>query len=83
MTEVLGLPLDLALDRLGKSGIDDIEIQRCDAPRAKNTRGTLRVVRVRDAGRTLTVCAFRDEAIPLAEEENEVQPAGTFETQGE
>ena len=26
---------------------------------------------------------MRPEAIPLAEEENEVQPAGTFETQGE
>ena len=61
MTEVLGLPLDLALDRLGKSGIDDIEIQRCDAPRAKNTRGTLRVVRVRDGGKLLTVSLFPDD----------------------
>ena len=83
MTSLLGLPLDQALDALKKSGVTDVKIERYFAPRGEHTRGTLRVVRVRDAGRTLTVCAFRDEATPLAEDENEVQPAGTFETQGE
>ena len=78
-----GMSESIIVEALQKSGVTDVKIERYFAPRGEHTRGTLRVVRVRDEGRTLTVCAFRDEATPLAEEENEVQPAGTFETQGE
>ena len=66
MTELLGLPLDAALEKLGSEGINDISICEISAPRGKITRGTLRVVR--QCGKTLTVCRFPDT---VSEAENE------------
>jgi len=60
MTELLGLPLDTALDLLKQKGISDVRVEIYTAPRDENTRGTLRIVRVRDGGRYLTVCRFSD-----------------------
>ena len=72
MMELLGLPLDKALEALTQSGVTDVKIERYSAPRDNNTRGTLRVVRIRDGGRVLTVCLFPDDVHAAAEEENEV-----------
>ncbi len=60
MINVLGLPLEKALDLLKENGIGDILVTRCAAPRDKQARGTLRVVRQTDGGAQLTVCAFKD-----------------------
>ena len=60
MTDILGLPLEKALDVLKQEGAGDITIIRYAAPRAKDTRGTLRVVRAEKDNTVLTVCAFKD-----------------------
>ena len=73
MTELLGLPLDTALARLAAENISDIRIERYTAPRDGNTRGTLRIVRVREGGRLLTVCLFPD-SVKSAEEDG-LKPA--------
>ncbi len=61
MTSVLGMPLDAALKKLAESGITDAAVKRCDAPRARASRGTLRIVAEKDGGRALTVCLFPDD----------------------
>ena len=61
MTNLLGLPLQSALKRLADTQNDAIVVTRYTAPRDKNARGTLRVVKAEDSGRRLTVCLFNDE----------------------
>jgi hypothetical protein len=57
--ELLGLPLAEALKRLRAQGIEPaVLVSR--APRRKEEQGAPRVVRVQQAGRVLTVCAFQD-----------------------
>ena len=61
MTEVLGLPLSLAVCLLEEAGKKDFQIERYIAPRGEHTRGTLRVVRYDERHEKLTVCLFPDE----------------------
>ena len=61
MTELLGLPLDKALERLRALGIETPTRIETHAPRGPLEGGTLRVLSVRDEGRTLIVSAFRDQ----------------------
>ena len=58
MINVLGLPLEEALEKLSAAGVGNILTERYAAPRAKDARGTLRVVRQNEDGTFLTVCAF-------------------------
>ena len=60
MTSVLGLPLKTALELLEQEGVCDILITRYSAPRATDTRATLRVVKENEDRTCLTVCAFGD-----------------------
>ncbi|MBQ6645462.1 MAG: hypothetical protein IJM56_02145 [Clostridia bacterium] len=60
MMSVLGLPLKTALDLLSSEGAGNLLITRYDAPRAKDPRGTLRVVKENEDRTHLTVCAFQD-----------------------
>lgn len=54
---VLGLPLDEAIQRLAAQGIQPkVTISR--APRRPEEVGALRVVQVRDGGAGLVACAF-------------------------
>lgn len=62
MTQSLkGLPLETARNILESEGLTGIEVTETVAPRGNVPRGTLRVVRVRDGGRKLTVARFPDE----------------------
>ena len=58
MTNVLGLPLDEALRRLRAEGIEP-EILHTAGFREK-AEGTLRVIRIWENGRRLTVARFPD-----------------------
>lgn len=62
---MLGLPLDEAVERLRAMGIEP-RLQITRAPRRPEGTGALRVIRVREEGRELTVAAFmappREEA---------------------
>ena len=58
MTNVLGLPLEEALRRLSEEGISP-EIEHTAGFREK-AEGTLRVIRIRENGRRLTVARFPD-----------------------
>ena len=60
MMSVLGLLLEKALETLSAEGAGNILITRYSAPRATDTRGTLRVVQENKEHTHLTVCAFRD-----------------------
>ncbi|MBQ3078477.1 MAG: hypothetical protein IJC48_00575 [Clostridia bacterium] len=68
MTQILGLPLEEALERLNAAGIDPIEITSVSAPRGSMPRGSLRVVRVKENGRFLTIARFNDSV-----EETEIE----------
>lgn len=58
---LLGLRLEEAIRRLEAQGIRPaVTISR--APRHPEGRGALRVVRVRENGRELTACAFKQAA---------------------
>lgn len=61
MTQVLGLPVSLAVKLLEGTGKKDLQIERYIAPRGEHTRGTLRVVRYDEKSEKLTVCLFPDE----------------------
>ncbi len=61
MMSVLGLPLELALERLNAAGVGDIIISRTCAPRAKEARGSLRVIKQNEDGTRLLVAAFADK----------------------
>ena len=55
---LLGLPLEKAILRLRAAGVEPhIEISR--APRRPQQAGALRVVRVKNGGREITVCGFQ------------------------
>jgi len=58
MTDLLGLRLEDALERLEQRGADTPEVLVSSGPRGERADGTLRVVRVRPG--QLTVCAFMD-----------------------
>ncbi len=60
MISVLGLPLETALEKLEAAGVGNIHITRYSAPRAKDTRGTLRVIQQSEDASELTVCVFHD-----------------------
>ena len=60
MISVLGLPLETALEKLSAAGAGNILITRYSAPRAKDTRGNLRVVKENSDRTHLFVCAFDD-----------------------
>lgn len=57
---VLGLPLEDALAALAADS-QQLAITEISAPRGEAPRGTLRVVAVRDGGRTLVVARFPDQ----------------------
>ena len=59
MIDVLGLPLDAALRCLTERGITDPEIIHT-AGRREAAEGTLRIIRVSEDGRRLTVARFPD-----------------------
>ncbi|HML46203.1 MAG TPA: hypothetical protein PKE04_05575 [Clostridia bacterium] len=61
MNELLGLPLEAALQKLEAAGISPVRVIRSFAPRRQDGMGHWRVVRVREEGRALVVCAFVDE----------------------
>lgn len=63
---LLGLPLELALERLHASGIEP-KIIESRAPRRPAGNGALRVVRIKDGGREVTACGFETS---LKEEEH-------------
>ena len=66
--DLLGLPLEQALDMLRAEGISADVLQTCAPRRADETRGMLRVVFASDDGRRLTVSRFLD---PIAEGQQE------------
>ena len=57
MTQVLGLELEEALERLRAMGVEPEVVTAC-APGTNREGGTLRVIRVR--GNEITVSAFQD-----------------------
>jgi len=60
MVSVLGLPLDKAVSLLKAANAEEIEIKEISAPRGNTPRGTLRVVRVENGGKTITCARFPD-----------------------
>ena len=60
MTELLGLPLDLALEICLARGLAAPDIVQTRAPRRAVSEGTLRVVRVDAQGARLFVARFPD-----------------------
>ena len=67
MNGLLGLPLEAALRRLEAAGVSPVRVIRSRAPRRQDGLGHWRVVRVREGGRALVVCAFMDEIQPVRE----------------
>lgn len=64
MTQSLkGLPLEMALRRLESEGLTDIQIMETVPPRGNAPRGNLRVVRVQNGGKKLTVARFPDDVL--------------------
>ena len=63
---LLGLPLDEALERLRAAGLEP-NIVESRAPRRPAGNGALRVVRIKNGGREITVCGFQTA---LKEERN-------------
>ena len=57
--DLVGLRLDMALERLASRGIDDVRVTETCAPRGKPSQGQLRVVRMTDG--ELLVAQFPDE----------------------
>ena len=57
MSELLGMRMEDALDRLRQNGMD-AEVVVSSSPRGERPDGSLRVVRVRPG--QITVCAFMD-----------------------
>ena len=57
MSELLGMRMEDALDRLRRHGMD-AEVVVSSSPRGERPDGSLRVVRVRPG--QITVCAFMD-----------------------
>ena len=61
MTEgILGLSLEDAVACLRSAGVEPVEITEVSAPRGSTPRGSLRVVRVRDGGRSIVCARFPD-----------------------
>ena len=67
--DLLGLPLQRALDVLKAEGISASVNQTCAPKRADETRGTLRVVYASSDGERLTVARFLD---PIADGQQEI-----------
>lgn len=57
MQQLLGLPLEEALERLRQAGLE-AQVVETSAPRSR-AAGTLRVIRI--CGTTLTVSRFQDD----------------------
>ncbi|MBQ1256069.1 MAG: hypothetical protein IIW08_07065 [Clostridia bacterium] len=60
MISVLGLPLEKAVSLLKAANVEGIDIKEISAPRGNTPRGTLRVVRVENGGKTITCARFPD-----------------------
>ncbi len=60
MIDLLGLPLDVAVQRLHEANIHDIDIREISSPRGYSPRGTLRVVRIENGGKIVTCARFPD-----------------------
>ena len=60
MMSVLGMKLTCALEQLSAAGAGNILVTKYVSPRAKDTRGTLRVVQENEDRTHLIVCAFHD-----------------------
>lgn len=58
MTNLLGLPLDQALDRLRALGIQSPQVETTECFRRQASQGELRVVRVEENGRRITAAGF-------------------------
>ena len=67
--DLLGLPLEQALDMLRMEGISADVLQTCAPRRADETRGMLRVVYASDSGERLTAARFLD---PIADGQQEI-----------
>ncbi len=64
MTDLLGEPLDDALEQLAARGLMDVRVTETVPPRGGHDQGTLRVVRITDDGRELLAARFPDEVKP-------------------
>ena len=60
ISSVLGLPLDKAVELLRAANVEGIDIKEISAPRGYTPRGTLRVVRIENGGKTITCARFPD-----------------------
>jgi len=60
MMNLLGLPLDVAVQKLHEADIHDIDIKEISSPRGYTPRGTLRVVRIENGGKIVTCARFPD-----------------------
>ena len=60
MMNLLGLPLDVAVQKLHEADIHDIDIKEISSPRGYTPRGTLRVVRIENGGKIVTCARFGD-----------------------
>lgn len=60
MMPLLGLPLDKALALLREANVAVSDVKEISAPRGNTPRGTLRVVRVENGGKTITCARFPD-----------------------
>ncbi|HIT00128.1 MAG TPA: hypothetical protein IAA59_07810 [Candidatus Faecaligallichristensenella faecipullorum] len=58
MTNLLGLPLDQALEALRALGVQSPQVETTECFRRAASQGELRVVRVQDNGRRITVAGF-------------------------
>ena len=67
--DLLGLPLERALDVLKAEGVSASVTQTRAPKRADETRGVLRVVYASDGGERLTVARFLD---PIADGQQEI-----------
>ncbi len=60
MMNLLGLPLDVAVQKLHEADIHEIDIKEISSPRGYTPRGTLRVVRIENGGKIVTCARFPD-----------------------
>ena len=67
--DLLGLPLEQALDLLRAEDISPSVLTTCAPKRTDETRGVLRVVYASDDGERLTVARFLD---PIADGQQEI-----------
>lgn len=61
MRNLLGLPVEKAIARLSEAGEKQYKTERTIAPRGEHTRGTLRVIRINEKAKILTVSLFPDD----------------------